>query len=65
MTGPGLDYTSASSLAVFLVPPPDETRHIYPRSSFMNSLRIWIILSWIALPTVMFGGCSLLQLINR
>jgi len=27
----------------------------------MNSLRIWIILSWIALPTVMFGGCSLLN----
>lgn len=31
----------------------------------MNSLRIWIILSWIALPTVMFGGGSLLRLINR
>lgn len=31
----------------------------------MNSLRIWIILSWIALPTVMFGGYSLLRLINR
>ncbi len=31
----------------------------------MNSLRIWIILSWIALPTVMFGGYSLLRLLNR
>jgi hypothetical protein len=31
----------------------------------MNSLRIWPILSWIALPTVMFGGYSLLRLINR
>src|SRR5215510_10183640 len=31
----------------------------------MVSLRIWIILSWIALPTVMFGGYSLLRLLNR
>jgi hypothetical protein len=31
----------------------------------MTSLRIWIILSWIALPTVMFGGYSLLRLLNR
>jgi hypothetical protein len=31
----------------------------------MNGLRVWIILSWIALPTVMFGGYSLLQLLNR
>jgi uncharacterized protein YndB with AHSA1/START domain len=31
----------------------------------MASLRIWIILSWIALPTVMFGGYSLLRLLNR
>src|SRR5215468_7095232 len=31
----------------------------------MASLRIWIILSWIALPTVMFGGYSLLRLTNR
>ena len=31
----------------------------------MNSLRIWIIISWIALPTVMFGGYSLLRLLNR
>ena len=31
----------------------------------MASLRIWIILSWIALPTVMFGGFSLLRLLNR
>jgi len=29
------------------------------------NLRIWIIVSWIALPTVMFGGFSLLRLINR
>jgi hypothetical protein len=28
-------------------------------------LLIWIILSWIALPTVMFGGYSLLRLLNR
>jgi hypothetical protein len=31
----------------------------------MNGLRVWVILSWIALPTVMYGGYSLLQLINR
>jgi hypothetical protein len=31
----------------------------------MNGLRVWIILSWIALPTVMFGGYSFLQLLNR
>ena len=31
----------------------------------MTGLRVWIILSWIALPTVMFGGYSLLQLLNR
>ena len=30
----------------------------------MRTLRIWIILSWIALPTVMYGGYSLLHLIN-
>jgi hypothetical protein len=28
-------------------------------------LRVWVIISWIALPTVMFGGYSLLQLLNR
>ena len=31
----------------------------------MNSLRVWIIMSWVALPTVMFGGYSLLRLLNR
>lgn len=31
----------------------------------MNGLRVWIILAWIALPTVMYGGYSLLHLINR
>jgi hypothetical protein len=31
----------------------------------MNGLRVWIILAWIALPTVMYGGYSLLELINR
>lgn|GEM_PF-691512 len=31
----------------------------------MINLRIWIIASSIALPTVMFGGFSLLRLINR
>lgn len=31
----------------------------------MNSLRYWIIASWVALPTVMFGGYSLLRLLNR
>jgi hypothetical protein len=31
----------------------------------MTNLRVWIIVSWIALPTVMFGGASLLRLINR
>src|SRR5262245_26636430 len=31
----------------------------------MGVLRIWMMLSWIALPTVMFGGFSLLRLLNR
>jgi len=31
----------------------------------MGRLRVWIILAWIALPTVMYGGYSLLSLINR
>jgi hypothetical protein len=31
----------------------------------MNGLRVWIILAWIALPTVMYGGYSLLQLLNQ
>jgi hypothetical protein len=31
----------------------------------MSGLGVWIILSWIALPTVMFGGYSLLQFLNR
>jgi hypothetical protein len=31
----------------------------------MNGLRVWIISAWIALPTVMYGGYSLLRLINR
>jgi hypothetical protein len=31
----------------------------------MRSLRTWIVLSWIALPTVMYGGYSLLRLINQ
>ena len=31
----------------------------------MNSLRYWVIASWVALPTVMFGGYSLLRLLNR
>jgi hypothetical protein len=25
----------------------------------VNDIRIWVIASWIALPTVMFGGYSL------
>jgi hypothetical protein len=31
----------------------------------MNELRGWIILGWVALPTVMYGGYSLLQLVYR
>jgi hypothetical protein len=31
----------------------------------MNELRGWIIYGWIVLPTVMYGGYSLLQLLNR
>jgi hypothetical protein len=31
----------------------------------MNALRLWTTASWIALPTVMFGGYSLLRLLNR
>jgi hypothetical protein len=31
----------------------------------MNGLRIWIIVAWVTLPTVMYGGYSLLHYINR
>lgn len=31
----------------------------------MGGLRGWIIFAWVALPTVMYGGYSLLQLIKR
>jgi hypothetical protein len=31
----------------------------------MNGLKGWIIFAWIALPTAMYGGYSLIQLINR
>jgi hypothetical protein len=31
----------------------------------MTNLRIWIIIAWIALPTVMYGGYALLGLITR
>jgi hypothetical protein len=31
----------------------------------MKTLRFWIVLSWIALPTVMYGGYSLLRLIHH
>jgi hypothetical protein len=31
----------------------------------VSGLRGWIIFAWIALPTVMYGGYSLLELINR
>jgi hypothetical protein len=31
----------------------------------MHDLRGWIIFAWIALPTVMYGGYSLIQLISR
>lgn len=31
----------------------------------MNSLRIFSIISWISLPTVMFGGYALLRFISR
>src|SRR5580704_6194073 len=31
----------------------------------MSGLRGWIIFAWIALPTVMYGGYSLIQLIKR
>jgi Ni,Fe-hydrogenase I cytochrome b subunit len=31
----------------------------------MGGLRVWVVLAWIALPTVMYGGYSLLRLINR
>jgi hypothetical protein len=31
----------------------------------MHTLRVWIVLAWIALPTVMYGGYALLRLINR
>jgi hypothetical protein len=31
----------------------------------MEGLRVWIIVAWIALPTVMYGGYSLLRFLNR
>jgi hypothetical protein len=31
----------------------------------MNGLRGWIIFAWIAVPTVMYGGYSLIRLIGR
>jgi hypothetical protein len=31
----------------------------------MSELRVGIIIGWIALPTVMYGGYSLLHLINK
>jgi len=31
----------------------------------MNELRVWIILAWLALPTVMYGGYALMRLVNR
>jgi hypothetical protein len=31
----------------------------------MSGLRVWIIISWISLPTVMFGGYSLLRFLTR
>jgi hypothetical protein len=31
----------------------------------MSELRGWMIYSWIALPTMMYGGYSLLQLLNK
>lgn len=44
----------------------DEPRVSAGREGFvMNGLRFWVIASWVALPTVMFGGYSLLRLLNR
>jgi hypothetical protein len=31
----------------------------------MHELRLWIIITWISLPTVMYGGYALMRLINR
>jgi hypothetical protein len=31
----------------------------------MSGLRGWIIFAWIALPTVMYGGYSLIRLLSR
>ena len=31
----------------------------------MHDLRIWIIITWISLPTVMYGGYALMRLLNR
>ena len=31
----------------------------------MSELRGWMIYSWVALPTVMYGGYSLLQLLRE
>jgi len=31
----------------------------------MSELRIWIVIAWVSLPTVMYGGYSLLRFLNR
>ena len=45
--------------------PPAAGRFLCARESNVTNLRIWIVASWIALPTVMFEGFSFLRLITR
>lgn len=39
-------------------------RALTPKRGFMKTLRLWIVLSWTALPTVMYGGYPFLRLIH-
>ena len=39
-----------------VVPEQTNARSLTPKRGFMKTLRLWIVLSWIALPTVMYGG---------
>jgi hypothetical protein len=40
-------------------------RFITQEFAQMEGLRAWIIVAWIGLPTVMYGGFALLRLLNR
>jgi hypothetical protein len=51
------------TVPVFVMHGDDD--QIVPGGCHMIGLRGWIIFAWIALPTVMYGGYSLIELIKR